>query len=154
MSQPDRRCDLATEVLAKPHSLLAITGAGISAESGLPTFRGPTGVLAKDPDIQRVPCAEGLRQDPRAVWDFINQFRIRAAAAQPNAAHHVPAQWEQTNRFPAFLIATWNIDALHQAAGSQRVSELHGSVWQFAAPRPALNHLTGQGPSVSGSHRA
>ena len=102
----------------------------------MPTFRGPSGVLDKDPDLQRVLSAEGLRQDPRAVWNFINQFRIRAAA-QPHAAHRILAQWEQTNRFPAFLIAPQDIDGLHQAAGNQRVSELHGSVWQFASPRQA-----------------
>lgn len=125
----------AASVLAQTESLLAITGAGISAESGLPTFRGSGGVLDKDPNLERVLSAEGLRQDPRAVWEFVNQFRVRVAAAQPNAAHRILAEWERVGRFSQFLIATQNIDGLHQAAGSQRVSELHGSVWQFASPR-------------------
>jgi NAD-dependent SIR2 family protein deacetylase len=125
----------ATSILAKTEALLVITGAGISAESGLPTFRGDHGLYKKWPDLASVLSAEGLARDPNAVWDFINTFRIQAAAAPPNEAHRVLAQWERMGRFRRFLIATQNIDGLHQAAGNQRVSELHGSVWQIACPR-------------------
>lgn len=125
----------AAGILGGTRSLLVITGAGVSAESGLPTFRGPEGVLTLHPDLERVLSAEGLARDPVAVWKFVDQLRIGVAAAQPNAAHRVLAQWEREGRFSRLLIATQNIDGLHQAAGSTRVSELHGSIWQFASPR-------------------
>lgn len=122
-------------VLADTETLLVLTGAGISAESGLPTFRGVNGLYDQWPDLTTVLSADGLARNPQAVWEFINQFRMHAAAAQPNAAHHLLAQWERDRRFQRFLIATQNIDGLHQAAGSQRVAELHGSAWQIANPR-------------------
>jgi len=125
----------AARILADADSVLVITGAGISAESGLPTFRGNQGLYEQRPDLTAVLSAEGLARHPEAVWEFINQFRIQAAAAAPNAAHRILAKWEQSNRFQRFLIATQNIDGLHQAAGSRRVSELHGTAWQIATPR-------------------
>jgi NAD-dependent deacetylase len=127
--------DEASRILADVESLLVITGAGISAESGLPTFRGVNGLYNQWPDLAAVLSAEGLARNPNAVWEFINRFRILATAARPNEAHHILAHWEHECRFRRFLIATQNIDGLHQAAGNQRVSELHGSVWQIAGPR-------------------
>jgi NAD-dependent SIR2 family protein deacetylase len=127
----------AARILAGAESLLALTGAGISAESGLPTFCGADGLYDKWPDLAAVLSAEGLARNPRAIWDFINTFRKQAAAAQPNEAHRILAAWEKEKRFRRFLIATQNIDGLHQAAGSLRVSELHGSAWQIACPREA-----------------
>ena len=135
MNQTGNNIAQAAEIIAKTHSLLVITGAGISAESGLPTFRGPNGVLTKRPDLERVISARGLAENPNAVWAFIDELRVHTAAAKPNAAHQILAQWEQEGRFDRFMIATQNIDGLHQKAGSQRVSELHGSIWQFAEPR-------------------
>jgi NAD-dependent SIR2 family protein deacetylase len=125
----------AARILDTAGSLLVITGAGISAESGLPTFRGANGLYDQWPDLTTVLSAEGLVRHPKAVWEFINTFRTQAASAVPNAAHRILAQWEQFQRFKRFLIATQNIDGLHQAAGSHRVSELHGSAWQIACPR-------------------
>jgi NAD-dependent SIR2 family protein deacetylase len=125
----------AARILADADSLLVITGAGISAESGLRTFRGNKGLYEEWPDLTAVLSAEGFARHPVAVWDFINQFRIQAAAASPNAAHRILAEWELSQRFNRFLIATQNIDGLHQAAGSRRVSELHGTAWQIACPR-------------------
>lgn len=133
-SVEDRLAD-AARVLGAAKSLLVLTGAGISAESGLPTFRGADGLYDKWPDLAAVLSAEGLARDPKAVWEFINTFRVQAATAQPNEAHRILAQWEREQRFRRFLIATQNIDGLHQAAGSQRVSDLHGSAWQIACPR-------------------
>jgi NAD-dependent SIR2 family protein deacetylase len=139
MSAMKTSIDEAVSLLANTEALLVVTGAGISAESGLPTFRGDHGLYKQWPDLASVLSAEGLAQDPNAVWDFINTFRIQAAAAPPNEAHRVLAQWERTGRFQRFLIATQNIDGLHQVAGNQRVSELHGSVWQMACPRESDN---------------
>jgi NAD-dependent SIR2 family protein deacetylase len=122
-------------LLRKAKRLLVITGAGISAESGMPTYRGPGGLYEKEPEIQSVLSAEGLANEPHKLWKHINELRVRAAEAQPNPAHRILAQWEQGCRFARFLIATQNIDGLHQKAGSDRVSELHGSIWQMASPR-------------------
>jgi NAD-dependent SIR2 family protein deacetylase len=127
--------DEAVGVLADAEALLVITGAGVSAESGLPTFRGDKGIYSKWPDLTQVLSGEGLARKPEAVWDFINDFRLQAAKARPNEAHDILSRWEREQRFRGFLIATQNIDGLHQVAGSQRVSELHGSVWQIACPR-------------------
>lgn len=127
--------DEAVKVLADADNLLVITGAGISAESGLPTFRGDNGLYKNWPDLTTVLSSEGLARNPIAVWNFINTFRIQAASALPNQAHRIFAEWERAQRFRRFLVATQNIDGLHQAAGSFRVSELHGSAWQIACPR-------------------
>lgn len=125
----------AADVLARARSVLVLTGAGISAESGLPTYRGPGGIYEKNPEMPRAISAEGLARDPEAVWKYIDEFRVRAAGVEPNAAHRVLARWERERRFARFLIATQNIDGLHQAAGSDRVSELHGSLWRMSRPR-------------------
>ncbi len=131
----DERIEEAVGVLRGAEGVLVITGAGISAESGVATFRGPNGILTKRPELEGVLCAAGLMSDPEGVWRFIDEFRVATAAVAPNEAHRVLAKWEREGRFERFLIATQNIDGLHQAAGSRRVSELHGSAWQMARPR-------------------
>jgi NAD-dependent SIR2 family protein deacetylase len=122
-------------LLGKTRGLLVITGAGISAESGIPTYRGPGGIYEENPETQPMLSAEGLARDPDRLWEYFNELRILASDAQPNPAHRILAQWEKEQRFPQFLIATQNIDGLHQKAGSKRVTELHGSIWQMASPR-------------------
>lgn len=131
----DTAISLAAEILRATRSLLVLTGAGISAESGLPTYRGPGGLYETSPELPAVLCAEGLAANRLRLWQYISEFRGLVAKAQPNAAHRVLARWEQEPRFRRLLIATQNIDGLHQAAGSTRVTQLHGSVWQMARPR-------------------
>ena len=126
------RCATA---LGQARRLLVLTGAGVSAESGMPTYRGPGGIYAANSSITAELSAEGLENDPDRVWEHIDAMRIQAKAAEPNSVHRTLAQWEQSGRFERFLIATQNIDGLHQRAGSQRVTELHGSLWQIARPR-------------------
>ena len=130
--EPIAQC---ADALREAQSILVITGAGISAESGMPTYRGPDGLYEQNPEIPAVLSAEGLANEPQKLWSHLDALRIRAAEAQPNPAHKILAQWEQECRFERFLIATQNIDGLHQKAGSERVTELHGSVWQLACPR-------------------
>ena len=122
-------------ILSKAKRLLVFTGAGISAESGMPTYRGPNGAYASNPSLLEVMSAEGFAKDRDKVWQHIEEMRIQAAASVPNAAHHILAKWEREQRFDKFLIATQNIDGLHQRAGSEKLSELHGSLWQMARPR-------------------
>lgn len=123
------------EALAKARRLLVITGAGISAESGMPTYRGPDGGYVLNPALPEVMSADGFARDRLGVWMRIDEMRSLAVGAQPNSAHRILAKWEHEPRFGGYLIATQNIDGLHQRAGSQRVSELHGSLWQMARPR-------------------
>jgi NAD-dependent SIR2 family protein deacetylase len=132
MMEDSKQC---AAILNRAKRLLVLTGAGISAESGMPTYRGPNGAYTSNPSLLDVMSAEGLGNDRDKVWQGIDEMRIQAAASEPNAAHHILAKWEREQRFAGFLIATQNIDGLHQKAGSERLSELHGSLWQMARPR-------------------
>jgi len=125
----------AREALGACRSLLVLTGAGISAESGVPTYRGPGGKYEQDSGLKSKLTAESLRARPEEVWNHVNEVRTTVSRARPNAAHLVLAEWEHQDRFPRFLIATQNVDGLHQSAGSERVSELHGSLWEIAVPK-------------------
>lgn len=107
-------------------SLLVLTGAGISAESGIPTFRDANG-LWEGHRFEEVASPEGFAEDPRKVWRFYSQRRRGLAGVVPNLAHHALAQLE-AQLGDRFLLVTQNVDALHTAAGSQRVIELHGNL--------------------------
>jgi NAD-dependent deacetylase len=111
-------------------SIFVLTGAGISAGSGLRTFRGPNG-LWDEMDAERMSTLEGLREDPRAVWNFYGGLRDVAAKAQPNAAHVHLAKAE-TALAPStrLQVVTQNVDGLHQRAGSRNVLELHGNAFR------------------------
>ncbi len=122
-------------ILFRAQRLLVITGAGISAESGMPTYRGPQGEYTKNPALPVAMSAEGWEEDRHGLWMRVDEMRIKAAECPPNSAHRILAKWEREKRFAGFLIATQNIDGLHQKAGSERVSQLHGSLWQIAKPR-------------------
>jgi NAD-dependent deacetylase len=116
--------------LQRYRGIVVLTGAGISASSGLPTFRGPGGLWER-PDG---PGANGLdaaalAEDPESVWAYCNGLRDAVRAAKPNAAHIALAEAERALAPGAsFTIITQNVDSLHQRAGSQNVLELHGSL--------------------------
>ena len=122
-------------LLEESQGLLVITGAGISAESGIPSYRGPGGIFENTPEIQSLLSEEGLAREPDRIWNYINDSRKQIDTAEPSHAHRILACWEKDRRFNRFLIATQNIDGLHQKAGNRRVAELHGSIWQMACPR-------------------
>jgi NAD-dependent deacetylase len=107
-----------------------LTGAGVSAESGLPTFRGDQGVW-NSPKLLEFATPDGFRRDPRGAWEWYQQRRGEGLAAGPNPAHLALARWETwlAGRGGRFHLITQNIDGLHQAAGSKNVIELHGSGW-------------------------
>lgn len=123
------------QALDASRRLLVITGAGISAECGMPTYRGPFGLYSTGDVPFEILSEEGFIRDPSSVWLQIDQLRVLAARAKLGSAHKILAKWEQSGRFVDFLIATQNIDGLHQQAGNSMVSELHGSLWQLARPR-------------------
>ena len=106
-----------------------LTGAGISAESGLPTFRDKlTGLWAKY-DPYQLGTPEAFQANPQLVWEWFAWRRDLVAQAEPNAGHR--ALVEMSKHTPMFSIYTQNVDGLHQAAGSQNVYELHGSINKF-----------------------
>jgi NAD-dependent deacetylase len=107
-------------------NIVIFTGAGISAESGLKTFRASDG-LWEEHRIEDVATPEAWRRDPQLVLEFYNQRRRGALAAQPNAAHRALAELE---RVANVHIVTQNIDDLHERAGSTRVLHLHGEIMQ------------------------
>src|SRR5688572_9424055 len=120
----------AREAIAVARSIVVLTGAGISAESGIPTFRDAmTGLWARyRPEDLATPAA--FRRDPRMVWDWYAWRRERLASVEPNAGHTALARLERgaLARGAAFLLVTQNVDGLHAAAGSKRLVELHGNI--------------------------
>jgi len=114
-------------------SVLVLTGAGISAESGLSTFRGAGGLWDGQP-VERVATPDAFAADPVLVWRFYSERRAGAAAARPNRAHLALAALEE-RLGDRFLLATQNVDGLHHRAGSRRVVEMHGSLWQTRCSR-------------------
>ena len=122
----------AAEILKSSGSLLVITGAGVSAESGIPTYRGPGGLYTKNPDLENTLILENLKNNSIKIWEYINTLRIFVAKSVPNKAHLVLAKWEKEGLFDKFLIATQNVDGLHGFAGNNSFTELHGNIWEFA----------------------
>ena len=108
--------------------VLALTGAGVSAESGVPTFRGPDG-LWRQFRAEDLATPHAFARDPKLVWEWYAWRREIIAPLRPNAAHVALARLDGS--VPSFLLATQNVDALHSAAGSRRLVELHGSLWRL-----------------------
>jgi NAD-dependent deacetylase len=114
--------------LSPTDCLFVLTGAGISAESGLATFRG-SGGLWNGHRVEEVATPEAWQADPVLVWNFYSMRRRDALAAQPNAAHLALARIEQ-QLGDRFYLCTQNVDDLHERAGSQRIHHMHGSLFQ------------------------
>ena len=113
--------------------ITVLTGAGVSAASGVPTFRGPEGLWKSfRPEDLATPAA--FTRDPRLVWEWYDWRRGLIASCRPNRAHGVLAAW--SHRFPGFTLATQNVDGLHEAAGTRDVIRLHGSIWQVTCQTP------------------
>ena len=113
--------------------LLVLTGAGVSAESGLATFRDANG-LWEQHRVEEVASPEGFERDPRLVWKFYSLRREQADTVEPNAGHRALAEVEK-RLGDRFLLVTQNIDGLHQRAGSERVIEIHGSLFRTKCSR-------------------
>ena len=109
-------------------SIVVLTGAGISAESGIKTFRG-NGGLWEDYPIEKIATTKGYKRNPKLVLDFYNARRAQVLSpwVRPNAAHLALAQLERT--FPdAVTIITQNIDSLHEKGGSENILHMHGDL--------------------------
>lgn len=123
----DDQIRLARAHLASAWSITVLTGAGISADSGVPTFRGPDG-LWRTYRAEDLATPEAFERDPRLVWEWYNWRRELIATKSPNPAHVALAELERRENERMWLI-TQNVDGLHRAAGSRRLSEIHGNIW-------------------------
>jgi NAD-dependent deacetylase len=108
--------------------LTVLTGAGVSAGSGIPTFRGVDG-LWKSFRAEELATPEAFARDPKTVWEWYDWRRQKIARAAPNRAHEVLAAWSR--RFAGFALVTQNVDGLHERAGTQNVIRFHGSIWEL-----------------------
>jgi NAD-dependent deacetylase len=122
----------AREILGRASSVAALTGAGVSAESGVPTFRGAGG-LWRTHRAEDLATPEAFARDPKLVWEWYDWRRGRIAAARPNPAHRALVALEQ--RLPRFTLVTQNVDGLHDLAGSRNVIRLHGDLWTIRCTR-------------------
>ncbi|HET6668673.1 MAG TPA: NAD-dependent deacylase [Pyrinomonadaceae bacterium] len=113
---------------SKANRVLVLTGAGVSAESGVPTFRGGGNTAVwKGMPFDVISSAQMVNRNLAAVWEWFDYRRQLLSSLKPNAAHHELAKWQSS--FRDFKLVTQNIDGLHQLAGSRDVTELHGSIW-------------------------
>src|SRR5690242_1233706 len=115
--------------LANAKRVLVLTGAGVSAESGVPTFRGGgNSAIWKGLPFDVISSGAMLERNLPAVWEWFDYRRGVLQALKTNAAHETIARWQ--DRFPELTVVTQNVDGLHQLAGSRNVVELHGSIWR------------------------
>ena len=121
-----RDLDLATQLLRTARKVAVLTGAGISAESGLATFRGAGG-LWEGQRVEDVATPRAFARDPSLVWRFYNLRRANLATVKPNPGHYALVQIED-RLGDGFTLITQNVDGLHRSAGSRNVLEIHGSL--------------------------
>jgi len=144
------------EQLRRARKIVALTGAGISAESGLATFRdAQTGLWSKFRP-EELATAEAFQRDPKFVQDWYTWRRGQALEAKPNAGHVALAEMEKCA--PEFLLVTQNVDGLHARAGSKRMVELHGNIHRFRCfendcPRENFDFERGQCRTCGGHLR-
>lgn len=119
--------DKAADLLKRAETVVALTGAGVSAESGIPTFRDALEGLWKQFDPQELASREGFISNPRMVWDWYESRREKIRLCHPNAGHIALAKLAQHKRL---TLITQNVDQLHTKAGSKDVLELHGNIME------------------------
>ena len=124
-----KKIQLAAELLANSKSAIALTGAGISTESGIPDFRGDEGIWKKFP-IEIYGTLESLLKDPTKFWEMAKKIAPNIFKAKPNLGHYALAELENLGILKAVI--TQNIDELHQQAGSVIVYEVHGNINRFS----------------------
>ena len=125
------------ERIREAERLTILTGAGVSAASGVPTFRGPEGLWRRyRPEDLATP--EAFARDPSLVWEWYAWRREKIAGCEPNAAHAVIATWSKGGQTPAgsdplkVVVVTQNVDDLHLRAGTTGLVRLHGSIWELS----------------------
>jgi NAD-dependent protein deacetylase/lipoamidase len=139
------QADAVAAVLARSRSALFITGAGISADSGLPTYRGVGGLYdGTDPaeglPIETLLSGTMLRDRPELTWKYLHQIEAACRGAEPNRGHQILAALEQ--RLARVVVFTQNVDGFHRAAGSSNVIEIHGNLHDLRCTRcPWRDHV-------------
>ena len=133
-----RRIDQVVELLRQSRSLLFITGAGLSADSGLPTYRGVGGLYdGCDPEegvpIETLLSGAVLEKRPALTWKYLLQIERACRSARPNRGHEVIAEMER--RFERVWVLTQNVDGFHHRAGSRNVIDIHGTLHQIRCTR-------------------
>ncbi len=116
------------DIITKSKYLLALTGSGISAESGIPTFRGKDG-LWKEYRPEELATLQAFKKNPTLVWEWYDWRRSLIARASPNDAHKVLAWLEERDVLK--MLITQNVDGLHRRAGNKKIIELHGNIWRM-----------------------
>jgi NAD-dependent deacetylase len=134
------RVDAVAHVLAQAKSALFITGAGISADAGLPTYRGIGGLYEERVTDEGMPIevllsGDMFRARPEVTWKYLHQIELACRGAEPSRGHEILAQLEE--RLERCVVFTQNVDGLHRAAGSKNVIEIHGSIHDLACTRCA-----------------
>jgi NAD-dependent deacetylase len=116
----------ARKIYRDRNRVCVLTGAGVSAESGVPTFRGEDG-LWKNYNPMELATNEAFRRDPALVWEWYQWRRQLVRKCEPNPSHHAISKIESEKEH--FLLITQNVDGLHKRAGSGKVVEIHGNIW-------------------------
>jgi NAD-dependent deacetylase len=129
--------------LNRSKRVTALTGAGISAESGVPTFRGPEGLWKEyRPEDLATPFA--FQEDPKLVWEWYDWRRGLISKCEPNAAHKVLVEMERA--FDDFLLITQNVDGLHQLAGSKHMVTIHGNIFTVRCTKCGVEFVDRRAP--------
>jgi len=134
------------DALAKAERVTALTGAGISAESGVPTFRGADG-LWRNHNVMELATPHAFSRDPELVWEFYNWRRNLITGLTFNPGHKALVDLEA--RLPHFTLITQNVDGLHLKAGSKNLLEIHGNLWKVRCTKchtVSLNMSLNMGP--------
>jgi len=127
MSENEEKIIEAKEIIESCASLTVLTGAGISAESGVPTFRGKDG-LWRNFRSEQLATPDAFWDNPKLVWEWYDWRRAAIKEAKPNPGHFALAELESQKK--SMTLITQNIDGLHQMAGSKNILEIHGNIWQ------------------------
>ncbi|MGH3145402.1 MAG: SIR2 family NAD-dependent protein deacylase [Rubrobacter sp.] len=124
------------DVLGSAGRVAALTGSGVSAESGIPTFREAQTGLWERFDPKDLATPEAFARDPRLVWEWYEWRRRLVEQGEPNPGHRALVEMERW--LPGFILVTQNVDGLHQRAGSRRVTELHGNILRSRCSREGI----------------
>ena len=136
MAVSESQIEQAREWIERAEAVAVLTGAGISAESGVPTFRGTSG-LWRQYKPEELATPEAFARDPRLVWEWYDSRREIIAKAAPNAGHRALVELEIRKKH--FTLITQNVDGLHDQAGSGRILKLHGDIWRLRCTECGAN---------------
>lgn len=154
MARPSSDLAAFRDIFSKANNIVFITGAGVSEESGVPTFRGAGGYW-RDWEVQELATPQAFSRNPSRVWEFYHYRREVVLTKNPNPAHLAIAQCEErlSKQGRNVTVITQNVDELHRRAGSKNVLEIHGSLFQtrcMTCGEEAANHKSPICPALEG----